>query len=104
MGALLPIPGESLLAAAERAAFDHQMRLLRAHFPRAVASDVVLIGVDSATEDRFLEPVALWHRHFGAISHALAKAKPRAVGVDFVPPERSFDEIIPGLGLDIAMM
>lgn len=104
VGALVPAADESLLADAERAAFDSQMRILRERLPRAVPNDVVLIGVDSATEDRFLEPVALWHRHFGAVSHALAKARPKAVGVDFVPPERSFDEIIPGMGLDIAMM
>ena len=100
--ALLPSPRESPLADAERFAFDLQMRLLRAIHPRPVADDVVLIGIDEETEKRFHEPIALWHRHFAQVLHALAKAKPRAVGVDIVLPERSFDGIVPGL--DLAMM
>jgi class 3 adenylate cyclase len=100
--ALLPSPRESPLADAERFAFDLQMRLLRAVHPRPVEDDIVLIGIDEGTEARFHEPVALWHRHFAQVLHALAKAKPRAVGVDIVLPERSFDGIVPGL--DLAMM
>jgi adenylate cyclase len=99
---MLPTPTESALASAERLAYDWQMRLLRTFHPRAVANDVVLVGIDEETEAAFTEPIALWHRHFAALSHALAKAKPRAVGVDVVPPERSFDNITPGL--DLAMM
>ncbi len=92
----------SPLADAERTAFDLQMRLLRATYPRPVGDDVVLVGIDEETEARFQEPVALWHRHFAEVLHALAKARPRAVGVDIVLPERSFDGIVPGL--DLAMM
>jgi adenylate cyclase len=99
---LLPNPREAPLADAERFAFDHQMRLLRAIHPRPLVDDVVLIGIDDETEARFTEPVALWHRHFAAVLHALARAKPRAVGVDIVLPERTFDGILPGL--DLAMM
>ena len=100
--ALLPSPREAPLADAERVAFDVQMRMLRAVYPRPVDDDVVLIGIDEETEARFPEPVALWHRHFAQVLHALAKAGPRAVGVDIVLPERSFDAIAPGL--DLAMM
>jgi adenylate cyclase len=92
----------SPIADAERAAFDLQMRLLRASYPRPIDEDVVLIGIDEETEARFQEPVALWHRHFAAVLHALAKSGARAVGVDIVLPERSFDGIVPGL--DLAMM
>src|SRR5204863_10222129 len=83
-------------------ACDQQSELLRAIHPRPVANEVVLIGIDDETEAEFVEPVALWHRHFAQVLHALAKAKPRAVGVDIVLPERSFDKIVPGL--DLAMM
>jgi len=100
--ALLPNPHDSLLATAERWSFDTQMRLLRAIHPRPIANDVVLIGIDEGTEKIFTEPVALWHRHFAQVMHALAKAKPAAVGVDVALPERSFDSIVPGL--DLAMM
>lgn len=99
---LVPSREESVLASAERMAYDWQMRLLRAIRPRPIADDVVLIGIDEQTEAVFTEPIALWHRHFAALSHALARAKPKAVGIDIVPPERSFDDITPGL--DLAMM
>ena len=98
----LPTPWESPLADAERFAFDQQMRMLRIVNPRPVDDDVVLIGIDDETEARFPEPIALWHRHFARVLHALAKARPRAVGFDIVLPERSYDGILPGG--DIAMM
>jgi adenylate cyclase len=98
----LPNPNDSPLADAERFAFDQQMRFLREVRPRPLESDVVLVGTDEETYQVFDEPVALWHRHFATVMHALAKAKPLAVGVDFVLPERSFDKISPGI--DLAMM
>jgi adenylate cyclase len=94
--ALLPNANEAPLADVERLAFDLQMRALREMKPRPLADDVVLIGIDDATEDAFPEPIALWHRHLAAAYHALARAKPRAVGVDVVLPEHSFDRIVPG--------
>ena len=100
--ALLPNPQESPLGDAERFAFDQQMRLLRAIHPRPMPDDVVLVGIDDDTEAKFTEPVALWHRHFARILHALARGRPRAVGVDVVLPERSYDAILPGS--DLAMM
>ena len=99
---LLPNPSESVIAGAQRIAFDAQMRLLRQYFPRPVPNDVVLIGINAETESAFPEPIALWHRHFARTLHALAKARPRAVGMDIVPPDRSFNEIMPGI--DLAMM
>jgi class 3 adenylate cyclase len=97
----VPTPEESPLADAERAVFDAQMRLLRAVYPRPIADDIVLIGIDEDTEAEFTEPLALWHRHFAVVLHALARAQPRAVGVDIVLPERSADKLVPGL--DMAM-
>lgn len=82
-------------------AFDQQMRALRAIHPRPVAKDVVLVGIDEATEAAFDEPMALWHRHFARVFEALARARPAAVGVDVTLPERSYDAIVPGL--DAAM-
>ncbi len=102
VAATLPSPYESPLADAGRLAFDVQMRALREIHPRPVAGDVVLVGIDDATEEAFVEPKALWHRHFASAYHALARAKPLAVGVDIVLPERSFDAILPGS--DLAMM
>ena len=100
--AVLPTPHESPLADAERLAFDLQMRALRELKPRPLADDVVLVGIDDATEDAFPEPIALWHRHLASAYHALARARPKAVGVDVVLPERSYDAIV--AGSDLALM
>ena len=101
--ATLPTPHESPLSEAERLAFDLQMRWLRDYHPRPLADDVVLVGIDEDTERQFAdEPFALWHRHFARVYHALAQAKPKAVGVDVVLPERSYNSIVPGS--DLALM
>jgi class 3 adenylate cyclase/CHASE2 domain-containing sensor protein len=100
--ALLPEPDDSPLAGADRIAFDAQMRWLRELRPRPIAQDIVLIGIDEQTEREFPEPVALWHPHFAALFHKLAQAHPRAVGVDVLLPERSYESIVPGS--DITMM
>lgn len=102
MAGLLPTPAEAPLADMDRVAFDGQMRVLRSMHPRPLRDDVVLIGIDEDTEAEFTEPIALWHRHFAEVLHALARAKPLAVGVDIVLPERSADKLVPGL--DLAMM
>src|SRR5207237_8202606 len=75
----------------ERSVYDWEMRQLRGRYPRPLENDVVIIGIDEQTEQAFPEPVALWHRHAADVYAALAKAKPLAVGVDIVLPERSFE-------------
>ncbi|HEX4331142.1 MAG TPA: adenylate/guanylate cyclase domain-containing protein [Usitatibacter sp.] len=102
IAALVPSPEDSALAGLERAAFDAQMRILRAAHPRPMANDVVLVGIDELSERAFPEPMALWHVHFAEVLHALARAKPAAVGVDIALPERSYEFIT--RGLDIEMM
>jgi adenylate cyclase len=99
--ATLPTPDLSPFADGERLAFDMQMRALRNVHPRPIANDIVLVGIDEGTYAEFPEPFALWHRHYAKMLHALAKANPRAVGVDIVLPERSFDGILPGSDLAI---
>ena len=76
-----------------RLAFDAASRLLR---QREGTRQVVLVGLDEATERAYSEPLALWHRHLGAVLGALAQAGPRAVGVDLNLPARSFDATLPG--------
>jgi class 3 adenylate cyclase/CHASE2 domain-containing sensor protein len=95
----LPNREDAPLAVLERLAFDYQMQVLRDHWPRPIGGDVVLVGIDEGSEEVFTEPVALWHRHFARLFAALADARPRAVGVDVVPPERSYDDIVPGYDL-----
>ena len=90
------------LHGAERLAYDWQMRFLRYRHPRPLDNDVVLIGIDEETQQAFPEPIALWHRRVAGVYLALARAAPRAVAVDVVLPEKSFDSIQPGL--DLALM
>jgi adenylate cyclase len=97
----VPSRDESPLARLERSAFDSQMRVLRDHWPRPIDNDVVLVGIDEGSEEAFTEPLALWHQHFARLYLALAAARPRAVGVDVVPPERSYDDIVPGNDLSL---
>ncbi len=95
----LPGAEDAPLARLERVAFDTQMQLLRDHWPRPIENDVVLVGIDEGSEEVFTEPVALWHLHFAKLLAALGDARPRAIGIDVVPPERSYDDIVPGYDL-----
>jgi adenylate cyclase len=97
----LPDADESPLAAFERASIDMQMRFLRNRYPKPLANDVVLIGIDEGSEAVFTEPLALWHAHFARLLLALKEARPMAIGIDVVPPERSYDDIVPGLDLKL---
>ena len=72
-GSFVPNPEDSVIARAGRAAYDLQMRILRDAFPRPLADDVVLVGIDDATEQAFPEPIALWHRHFGSAVHSASR-------------------------------
>jgi class 3 adenylate cyclase/CHASE2 domain-containing sensor protein len=98
-GSREPDREDAPLARLERNAFDLQMQALRDHWPTPVENDVVLVGIDEGSEEVFTEPVALWHRHFARLLTALADARPRAIGIDVVPPERSYDDIVPGYDL-----
>ena len=99
---LMPNAMNAPLADLERSWFDQEMRLLQANYPRPIANDIVLVGTNEETYQIWDEPAALWHRRFAAVLHALARAKPAAVGVDSVLPEKSFEKISPGI--DLAMM
>ena len=60
------------------------------------APDIVLVGVDEETERTFPEPMSLWHRHFADVFSGLAEGRPKAVGVDFALPPRSYEALSPG--------
>ncbi len=74
---------------------DAQFRLLRSQFPRS-APEVVVVGIDEATVAQFYEPITLWHPHLAKFLQAMTRARPAAVGIDLVLPDRSFDRIAPG--------
>ena len=55
------VPGadDAALARLDRNAFDAQMQVLRESWPRPIAEDVVLVGIDEGSEEIFIEPLAL---------------------------------------------
>ncbi|MGE5794110.1 MAG: CHASE2 domain-containing protein [Bacteroidota bacterium] len=81
----------------ELALLDAQFAALRALGPKPAADNIVIVGIDEATLQAFPEPLALWHHRLAAVFDGLARARPRAVGVDVELPERSYDFVQPGL-------
>ncbi len=96
---LLGSPGNRAIDGFERSAFDLQMQLSQRYLPCAAKVEPVLIGIDALAEEKFPEPIAMWHQHLGKTMQGLAQAKPLAVGMDVQLPDRSFDAIMPGLDL-----
>ncbi len=76
---------------------DWEWRLLRKFDPRPAPDDILIVGIDPATVNSIPEPPALWHASLGRALTRIAAAKPRAIGLDFPLPERSYDAIHAGL-------
>ena len=83
------------------ALLDTQLRFVASHFPRIAKHEVVVVGIDEATRRSVTEPLALWHAQFGRLLQALSLAGPAAIGLDVLFPERSFDDLVPGLDLQL---
>jgi CHASE2 domain-containing sensor protein len=82
---------------------DQAFRLQRAARAGAPEThEVVIVGLDEASVRELPEPLALYHRHLGRFLEAMAEAGPRAVGLDLVLPEHSWDGLMPGS--DLALM
>ncbi|MBI3043634.1 MAG: adenylate/guanylate cyclase domain-containing protein [Betaproteobacteria bacterium] len=93
-GALLALTG--VTERYEVKLLDLQFKFLRERYPQPIARDVVVVGVDEATARRFPEPITLWHAHLARFLGAMAQAKPAALGIDIVLPDRSYDSVLPG--------
>jgi adenylate cyclase len=90
----------SLTPVAQRidaALLDLQWSALRKFDPRPVHDDIIIVGADEASFRSIPEPLGLWHEPLGRALARIAAAKPRAIGLDVVLPDRSFDHIRPGL-------
>jgi adenylate cyclase len=81
---------------------DAQWKTLRKFDSRPAPDDIIIVGVDDATFRSIPEPLGLWHEPLGRALVRIASAKPRAIGLDVVLPERSFDQLRPGM--DRALM
>jgi class 3 adenylate cyclase/CHASE2 domain-containing sensor protein len=91
--------------AAERldaALLDAQWSMLRKFAYQPAPDDIIIVGIDDATVRAIPEPPGLWHEPLGRALVRIASAKPRAIGLDVVLPERSFDTL--RAGMDRALM
>ena len=82
--------------ALDLALLDAKFALLARYAPLPVDDGIVIVGIDDATLAAVPEPVALSHRMLGQAFAAIAATRPRAVGLDVILPDRSYDAFAPG--------
>lgn len=95
----------ALTPTAERAdarLLDAQWSVLRKFDPTPAPDDIIVVGIDDTSHARIGTPPGLWHVPLGEVLVRLASAGPRAIGLDLPLPERSYDDIRPGM--DRALM
>ena len=78
-------------------ALDTSWRILRRFEARPAPGDMIIVGIDPASVNAIPEPPPLWHEPLGLALARVASAKPRAIVLDYMLPDRSFDAIRPGL-------
>jgi CHASE2 domain-containing sensor protein len=86
-----------LASALDDKLLDREWAFLRKFAPKPAPDDIIVVGVDPATVDAIAAPPGLWHEPLGLALTRIAAAQPRAIGLDYPLPERSFDSIRPGL-------
>ena len=75
---------------------DAQWHVLRHFEPRPAPAEIVIVGIDEASAARIAEPRGLWHEPLGKALARIAAARPRAIGLDVVLPDRSYEGTRPG--------
>ena len=86
-----------LASAFDNQLLDREWALLRKFAVKPAPDDVIIVGIDPATIEAIAAPPGLWHEPLGLALARIAAAKPRAIGLDYPLPERSFDAVRPGL-------
>jgi adenylate cyclase len=81
---------------------DAKFALLAAHAPIPAADSIAIVGIDEPSLDSLAEPQSLLLRPLANALTGIATAKPRAIGLDIVLPDRSYDAFAPGS--DVAMV
>jgi adenylate cyclase len=93
------LPGCRGLDLVDDRLFDLQVGLIRAwRGPAAPGAgpEILIVGIDEATLQRAGVPIALVHGVLGQALEAISGAGARAIAIDLVLPERSFDHLAPG--------
>lgn len=81
---------------------DLKFALLAAHAPLPAADSIAVVGLDEPSLDSLAEPQSLLLRPLASALTGIVSAKPRAIGLDMVLPDRSYDAFAPGS--DVAMV
>ena len=76
---------------------DLEWNLLRTFAPKPGPDDMIIVGVDDASVRSIDAPPGLWHEPIGRALERIAGAHPRAIGIDLVLPERSYEAFHAGL-------
>lgn len=92
----LALPLTQGTEAIELRLLDLQFNLLADWRAAQPPDDIVIIAVDEATLAALPEPLPLAHVHLADLFTALAAAGAKAVVLDLILPERSFDQLLPG--------
>ena len=86
-----------MMSRLDGALLDDEWRILRKFEPRPAPDDIVIVGIDPASVAAIAAPPGLWHEPLGIALVRIAAAKPRAIGLAYPLPERSYDSVRPGL-------
>lgn len=88
--------GTGALDPFDRAWLDARFQLRRFCHADDVMPQIVLVAADETSLAEIPEPLALWHRPLAAVMRELARAQPKAVGIDLALPERPYEDLLPG--------
>ena len=81
---------------------DAKFALIADVAPLPASDDVAIVGIDEASLQSLAEPQSLMLKPLAQAISAVASARPRAIGLDIVLPDRSYDAFAPGS--DVAMV
>jgi adenylate cyclase len=84
------------------ALLDLKFAWLATHAPLAAPDSIAIVGIDEPSLDSLAEPQSLLLRPLASALTGIVAAKPRAIGLDIVLPDRSYDAFAPGS--DMAMV
>lgn len=78
-----------------RRILDRQFNLLHQRVTHPLQNDVVIVGIDEGSFNKFKEPFELWHPYLASFLQAMKAAKPSVLGLDVALPEQSYQFMLP---------